>query len=332
MLERLAGFSRNLLTRDKKEVAEAEPVLYLPNFDVLVISGYAGTGKTTAGEDVDQVMIGTRFIKVGETVRAENKDIINVAPETDFDIDQRQRQKMIDSQNSLPLIVESNFGSVLGKDVRKRLPEGPDIVTIFLTAGKDVRDERLIRRKKQDHPERTREEIIQEEDERERKFASRMKTLYPELLRGQDPVDPNITTVDGERIYDLVLDTTNLSKEQVGKALLKLLIENGLVSSFRREDFEKGELGNNDYELIKRGAMCENNGCQRLARQTLNSSVPGSIHSFAICSDEHALEKQTKIVQAFNEEDSRVRQLFGAEEIEIRFGTNGKFLTHEQKT
>lgn len=300
--------------RERREVLEVEPTLYLPDFDVLTISGFAGTGKTSAADDLNRSLIGTRFIKVGQNVRAENIDITNVPPQKDIDIDREQESLIIKTLNSTPLILESRFGGVIGADVARLFKEGPKVIRILTTANEKVRHERLVRRTQEDYPELTAEQIIQNEIERDKKFVSRMNHLYPYLLNGQHPFDPEAKTANGQPVYDIVLDTTHIPKGKVTDELVKILEEKNLIHKLRREDFGEGESGNKSYDSIKQGALCEHNNCQKIAKQTLDSSSKNSIHSFPVCSEAHAQEKTEEITTWAQENN-----------FDIKFGKNGKF-------
>jgi cytidylate kinase len=313
MTERF-DFRSILRPRERREALEAEPTLYLPDFDVLTISGFAGTGKTSAADDLNRSLIGTRFIKVGQNVRAENKDITNVPPQKDIDIDREQERLIIKTLNSTPLILESRFGGVIGADVARLFKEGPKVIRVLTTADEKIRHERLVRRTQEDHPELTTEEIIEKEIERDRKFVSRMNHLYPYLLNGQHPFDPEVKTANGQHVYNVVLDTTHIPKGKVKDALVKVLEERNYIHKLRREDFGEGESGNRSYELIKQGALCEYNNCQKIAKQTLDSSSKNSVHSFPVCSESHAQEK-TEEITTWAEENN----------FDIKFGKNGKF-------
>lgn len=301
--------------RERRESLENEITLYLPQFDVLTISGFAGTGKTSAADDLNRSIVGSRFVKVGQNVRAENKDIVNVPPEKDIDIDREQERLIIKTLNSPPLILESRFGGVIAADVSRTFKDkGPKAIRILTTADEKVRHERLIRRTQEDHPELSSEQIIQDEIERDKKFVSRMNTLYPYLLIGQHPFNPEVKTAAGLPVYDIVLDTTHIAKGRVKDALIKVLEEKGYISKLQKESFGDGEAGNKAYELIKQGSLCEYDNCQKLAKQTLDSSSKTSIHSFPVCSDNHAQEKVEEITNWAEESN-----------FEIRFGKNGEF-------
>lgn len=314
MTERF-DFRSILRPRERREDLEAESTLYLPCFDVLTISGYAGTGKTSAADDLNRHIIGTRFIKVGQNVRAENRDITNVSAEKDIDIDREQERLMIKTLNSAPLIIESRFGGVIAADiVRIFKDKGPKGIRVLTTADEKIRHERLVRRTKEDHPELTPEQIIQSEIERDKKFVSRMNTLYPYLLNGQHPFNPEVKTATGHPVYDIILDTTHIAKGKVKDALVKILEEKGIITKLRKEDFGEGESGNRAFELIKQGSVCEYDNCQKLAKQTLDSSSKSSIHSFPVCSETHSQEKTEEIINWAEEHG-----------FEIKFGKNGKF-------
>jgi cytidylate kinase len=301
--------------RERREIVEAEPTLYLPDFDVLTISGYAGTGKTSAADDLNRRIIGTHFIKVGQKVRAENADITNVEAAKDVNIDLEQERLMLRTLNSSPLILESRFGAVIGADiVRKFKDKGPRIVKVLTIAEESVRHQRLVKRTQAEDPTLTPDEIVRHEIERDRKFVSRMNALYPYLLEGQHPFDPNLKAANGQKVYDVILDTTDIAKGKVIDELIRTLEQNGYISKLGRDQFGEGEVGNNAYELIKNGALCESEGCQKLAKQTLDSASKRSIHSFAVCSDSHFEEMRTQVCGWAGEAG-----------VELKFGKNGQF-------
>lgn len=319
MLERFGGIFR---PRERKETLEAEQTLYVPNFDVLVISGFAGTGKTSAADDLNRLMVGTQFVKVGQNIRAEYTDLNNIPPQKDINIDLEQEKLMLKTRHSFPLILESRFGAVIGSDILIRFKEeSPRIVKILTTADEKTRFERLIKRRQEENPEHTPEQIINDEIKRDREFVAKMQTLYPRILRDQHPFDPNIRNIDNLPVYDFVLDTTFIPKEKVKDAVIDILTENGYISALKRSDFGEGELGNRAFGLIKNCSPCEYDNCQRLAKQTLDSSGKRSVHSFPVCSDEHAAEKQQEIEEWALEKG-----------YELKFGKNGNFEEKENQS
>lgn len=311
MFERFSGIFK---PRERKENLEKEQTKYLPNFDVLVISGFAGTGKTSAADEINAAIIGTQFVKIGQNFRSEYDDLNAIPVEKDIEIDREQERLILKTRHSFPLILESRLGGVLASDITTRFHKSPVIVTVLTTADEKVRYERLVKRKQEENPELSAGEIINDELVRDREFVAKMQTLYPSLVRGQHPFDPKVTNLDGLPVYDFVVDTTNIAKGKVKDSIIKILAENGYISPLKREDFEKGELGNNAYELIKSGIPCKINGCEKLSKRTIDSSVPKKIHNFAVCSDEHASELKHQIKEWAEDEG-----------LSIRFGKNGVF-------
>lgn len=305
MLERFSGIFK---PRERKETLEKERIQYLPSFDVLVISGFAGTGKTSAADEVNSVMIGTNFVKTGQIVRETQPDLHNISADTDKNIDLEQERLMLKTKHSLPLILESRLGGVIASDVTTRFHKEPRIVTILTTADEKVRYERLVKRKQEEYPELTPEEIIKDEIRRDREFVERMQTLYPRLLRGQHPFNPKITNLDGLPVYDFVVDTTNIPKGKVIDAIIKILAENGYITPLKREDFGSGNAGDKAFQTIKEGAPCtayttDNNTCNRLSIGTLDLDIGASLDFFPFCSPEHEVELRKSLTEEFHLND-----------------------------
>lgn len=306
-------FNTFLNPRERREVIDSEQALYFPNFDVLVGAGFAGTGKTSAFDEINEAMIGTHYIKVGQKVRGNNSDLSKISPGQDINTDSEQERLMLKTPSSFPLIVESRFGPIIAADIRVRFKgESPRIINILATADKKVRDLRVWERDKKDEPDLTLEESIARTEERDRQFVARMQHLYPYLLRGQHPFDPGITDDDGNPVYDYVIDTTHIPKGKVKDAIIKALLKDGHIERFSREDFGEGESGDVAFALIKQGSHCQYDACERLARQTLDSVSEHSTYHFAICSDEHVLHKKEEIMEWASEKN-----------VSVRFGKNG---------
>ena len=307
--------------REKKEVLGAEKTLYVPQFDVLVFSGYAGTGKTSAADAINEILVGTQFIKVGQNMRRENLDFFDVAPEDDIKADEEQDELMRSTINSFPLILESRLGPVLGADIAARMGEAsPRIVRVLFTADKHVRDMRVWKRDSQNDPDLTLEQSIAKTEERDAKFVERMQNLYPELLRGQNPFDSGITAIDGTPVYDLIIDTTFVSQERAPEVFIKSLMERGLVSKLQRSTFGEGKAGDVAFEKIRRGTSCDYDGCQRLSTITVDSVTPNTIYSFGVCSENHGTLLESDIVSEITE--AVERGTFQSMP-EMEFGRNG---------
>ncbi len=311
-----------LRPREKKEVLQPERTLYLPNFDVVVFSGFAGTGKTSAADAVNEVIIGTQFVKVGQRMREEMSDLFNIPPEKDFDVDVEQERLMKESANSFPLILESRLGPVIGADIAARIQDNaPKIIRILVTADKYVRDRRVWQRDRVDNPSLTLEESIEETQRRDREFVARMQSLYPGLLNGQHPFDPSVKAVNGMPVYDIIIDTTFVPKDKVADLFIKTLSERNLLQKFQRADFGEGKAGDIAFAKIKRGSPCEYDNCNRLSKITIDSVTADSIFSHAVCSDAHALLLEGEITEDLKlaAEENPVFQHLP----QVEFGRNG---------
>lgn len=317
----IESISRLFRPRERKEIPETEKNLYLPNFDVVVFSGFAGTGKTFAADLVNEAIIGTQFVKVGQRMREEYIDLFNIPEEKDFDVDEEQERLMRQTSNSFPLILESRLGPVIGADIVAKLgQDSPKIVRVLAVADETVRNRRVWERDRQSEPELTLEESIAQTQRRDAEFVQRMQTLYPRLLRDQHPFDPNITAIDGTRIYDLIIDTTFVPKDKVGDLFLRNLLERGLLKKIQRTDFGEGKAGEIAFDKIRKGSPCEYDGCQRLSTITVDSVTSDSIYSRGVCSESHGnlLEKEV------TDELTVLRENGSSQNLPIvEFGRNG---------
>lgn len=178
---------------------------------IITLAGYAGTGKTTVGKILEETL-GYEFLYTGGMVRemarkkgmtvAEFQDSLDTMDELDQEIDSYQKKLGEERDN---IIVDGNIAFNF-------IPHSFKVKLL-------VTPEEAARRRFAQSQEST--------DRNEKKYASEAEALEEIKERMQRHTDRfkekyNIDLEDMSN-YDLVVDTTNISAEEVAEQILKNL-------------------------------------------------------------------------------------------------------------
>jgi len=248
MLEQRAGThitdnGNNKEARRGKEVLKA-------NFGVVVIFGVSGAGKTAAANSLGEALNipPSSIIKAGQNVRA-----VGLDRDTDVDraVDEYSKALIKGADISNPIILEARLGGYLATRVLTKTPNVP-VARVLFTASKDIRTNRIWGRRVEEikmkiksadtsdeekeaiidmlaNRELTKKFIEDEESRRDERDRGIWSGLYPELL-GIDLFDPKIT-IAGRKMWDIVINTSNLSKEKTEEVLIAALIRIGWIKT-----------------------------------------------------------------------------------------------------
>ncbi len=210
---------------------------------LITISGYSGVGKTKTGEAI-AMRLGMRYFKGGELIRLRHrertkKDIVgptNRKVREDINLDRELAKLIKRSSYNHPSVIESRLGGLIAKGVIKiededgqiiEIPQNPGIVTVCIIASdENTRFKRLEKRYSAESGSILPfEEIKHLTREREKQDLSLWMEAHPELreLNIQNPFDPELKTLDGKRVYDIVIDTQNLNLQEATEELMRRL-------------------------------------------------------------------------------------------------------------
>jgi predicted cytidylate kinase len=169
---------------------------------IITISGLPGSGKSTVAGILKQEL-GWEYVYAGAIFRktAEERGMTleefgaycEKHPDVDKELDARQLEIAKKSEN---LILEGRMAGHLAKQ------NGLKAVTVWLDAPIEIRVKRIMRRESGDFEAR-----LSEAKKREASEAARYKKYY-----GVDLYD--------RKVYDLVLDVSEISAEQAAEAIL----------------------------------------------------------------------------------------------------------------
>lgn len=214
---------------------------------LITISGHSGVGKTKTGEAIAE-RLGREYFKGGELMRRSHRsrtgnDIVgptNRTVDEDIFLDRKLAKLIKNSSQRNPAIVESRLGALIAKGIIHatdkdgeviEIPQTPGIVTVNITAGdENLRFGRLQSRySKESGTKLPLDEVTRLTKEREKQDLELWMKAHPELreLDIQDPYDPNLKTPDGRRVYDIIIDTKDLSIEEATEELMRKLKEWG---------------------------------------------------------------------------------------------------------
>lgn len=218
------------------------------HFGVVVIFGASGAGKTVAASGLGEVLNipSSNVIKAGQDIRAVGLDR---GVEVDRTVDDHTRNLIQNADISSPIIIEARLGGYLATEALAENPKIP-VVRILFTASRDTRTNRIWNRRVEqikatilspDTTDEKKEAIIdmlanreltkrfieEKEIRREERDREIWSGLYPEL-KDIDLFDPR-TTINGTKMWDIIINTSNLNKEETEETLIESLIEAGRV-------------------------------------------------------------------------------------------------------
>jgi len=206
----------------------------------ITLSGPSGTGKTSAAKILEQRIFEiteTRivFIKAGELFREKIKETSGQEMLTyaqrdsivDNWIDEIQAQEIRNSSLQHPLLLEGRLAGIIAREQKSQIPD-LTVLSVLFTAHPSTRYLRILRREREGHPNLTFEDIRQFTTQREQGDLTRWRELHPQL-RLVNPFSPRAKDVFGNPIYDLVVNTSQLTVKGVADFVINHMVENGYL-------------------------------------------------------------------------------------------------------
>lgn len=238
------------------EISPKEEVL-IPVPDVLTISGYSGVGKTTVAYILKR-LFHMRFEKTGGEKFREwyekttGQKVLGFAdrdPSVDIALDDYTSLRIKQTiKTGRKVIVEARLGGWLAKKVenaqasqREPREEKPrQTFRVLLRASEGYRITRLRRRineerEKADLPPLSFTQVARSTREREQKDLAIWRRAHPELLN-IDPLSEENRDENGEPIYNLIVNTDNLSVVGVADKIYRELQARGLLMRVLQEE------------------------------------------------------------------------------------------------
>jgi cytidylate kinase len=228
------------------------------NLDMITISGQSGCLKTSIASDVTRICSAQMSMR-GEELREELRrtqdievlDFVPRDPELDHRLDLQTLYDLEDSiERGQPIIVEGRLAAVIAKEAvrirqsNRTFPQMPRVYSILLLSeNPEIRAHRVWKRQVKLDPTLTLEEILHLNESREKQDIEYWNSLYPHLLKGQNPFDPQFTDQVGNNIYDLVVrfDQTDLAshhqhgsgpvRDEMVKTIIDTLVEKKLIDT-----------------------------------------------------------------------------------------------------
>lgn len=204
----------------------------------VVISGNPGTGTSTLLDRLALIysLSEDRKIQVSSLFRRKSieetgQDILGFYQRPDVadkNLDDSQAELLANPDQSHTFILESRLGGFLVRNLRETYQsEGkppPSITTVLLTAEASTRYQRVFDRERQKRPQLTLDQLATETRQREEGDLDQWRKVHPALL----DIDP--LSVESSNIYDIHVDTTNLSLDQVVELVHTQLLSKGAVT------------------------------------------------------------------------------------------------------
>ena len=179
---------------------------------ILTISGLHGTGKSTIGKLISQ-KLGLKYYSTGQAFRDLANDMNFTLEEfTDYveknpDIDRKLDDKIIEIALKDNILIDSQLSAYLLESVAD--------FKILLTCSLEIRVKRVIERDDALYDDKLKETTIREKSE-----LARFNKLYDIDLNDQSKV---------EKIYDLIIDTSELTIEEILEIIFSDLKSNKMI-------------------------------------------------------------------------------------------------------
>ena len=171
---------------------------------IITISGKAGSGKSTVAKEVAEEL-GLKHYSVGDLMRqlAKEKKMslneISILAEEDRSIDMELDKKTIGLRAADNFVIDGRLTAYF-------LPYAD--LKVFLDCKDKVRAERILKDKRDDEKSKSLKELIKKIRQREKSERKRYSKLYK--------IDYH-----DRKLYDLVIDTTDLSISQVIEKIME---------------------------------------------------------------------------------------------------------------
>jgi len=165
---------------------------------IITISGKAGSGKSTVAKQL-AIKLNLKHYSIGDLMReiAKDRDIslskLSKLAEKDESIDLELDKKQIDLRDKNNFIIDGRLTAYF-------LPFAD--LKVFLDCADNIRAERILIENRDDEKSKNPKELIKKIKQREKSERKRYENLYK-----IDYYEP--------KLYDLMIDTTNLSKSEV---------------------------------------------------------------------------------------------------------------------
>lgn len=243
--------------------------IVVPFLNVITISGYSGVGKTTVAHILKR-LLHMRFEKVGgEKFRAwyektTGQKVLGFAdrdPSVDSALDNYTSSRITHAiKTGRKVIVEARLGGWLAKRVEDEQEQPGKTFRILLGANAGVRVFRIRERENKKRaemglPPLSLNQVDKMTKEREQKDLVIWRIAHPELAN-IDPLSEINRDEHGEPIYDLTIDTSDLSVMQVADRIYReLQIRGPLMRVSLPQKKEKPKLPN--QQLPSSGTIFE---------------------------------------------------------------------------
>ena len=209
--------------------------------DVLTLTGHPGTGKTSTIKALSPLLHipKSRIFQAGEEFRALMKeDVLDYAKRSvnlDRELDSRMTEFMRNSLNAKPVIAEGRLAAWIAKRLVSDQIAGQNsdplrVVSALLKADPETKAQRVFGRDGKKNPDLTIEEVREKNVHRATMDLRQWRKAYPELAE-IDPLDSDLLDQNGEKVYDLIIDTGHLKVPEVVGTIYAFLLENGYVAT-----------------------------------------------------------------------------------------------------
>ena len=171
---------------------------------IITISGKAGSGKSTVAKEVAK-KLNLKHYSIGDLMRQiakeKNMSLIELSrlAEKDSSIDTELDKKNIELREEDNFIIDGRLTAFF-------IPYAE--LKVFLDCKDKVRAERILNDKREEEKSRNISALIKTIRQREQSERKRYKNLY------------NVDCYD-KKLYDLIIDTTNLSVNEVVEKIIK---------------------------------------------------------------------------------------------------------------
>ncbi len=179
---------------------------------ILTISGFHGTGKSTIGKLISQ-KLGLKYYSTGQAFRdLANNMNFTLEEFTDYveknpDIDRKLDDKIIEIALKDNILIDSQLSAYLLESVAD--------FKILLTCSLEIRVKRMTERDDALYDDKLKETTIREKSE-----LARFNKLYDIDLNDQSKV---------EKIYDLIIDTSELTIEEIFELIFSDFKKNKII-------------------------------------------------------------------------------------------------------
>jgi predicted cytidylate kinase len=171
---------------------------------IITISGKAGSGKSTVAKELAE-KLKLKHYSIGDLMRqiAKEKNIslieLSKLAEKDSSIDLELDKKQIDLRDKNNFVID-------GRLTAHFIPYAD--LKVFLDCNDKVRAERILKNERKDEKSKNIKELIKKIDQREQSERKRFKKLY------------SVDYYD-KKLYNLIINTTNLSINEVVEKIMK---------------------------------------------------------------------------------------------------------------